>query len=104
LESLGHVDATLRLLDPIRRHRRPSKRISKRIRLFRQGELSRLILSVMPNANSPIKTHAIVAAVIKAGGHGPGVKSAMMPRARGNLNYLHRRPKGRQQRLWKSTR
>jgi hypothetical protein len=82
----------------------PSKRISKRIRLFRQGELSRLILSVMPNANSPIKTHAIVAAVIKAGGHGPGVKSAMMPRARGNLNYLHRRPKGRQQRLWKSTR
>jgi hypothetical protein len=71
----------------------PSKRIPKRIRLFRQGELGRLILSVMRNANRPIGTHAIVAAVIKAGGHGPGARSAMMPRVRGNLAYLHRREK-----------
>jgi hypothetical protein len=71
----------------------PSKRIVKRIRLFRQGELGRLILSVMRNANSPIGTHAIVTAIIKAGGHGPGARSAVMPRVRENLAYLHRREK-----------
>jgi hypothetical protein len=52
-----------------------------------------LILSVMRNANSPIGTHAIVAAIIKAGGHGPGARSAIMRRVRGNLAYLHRREK-----------
>jgi hypothetical protein len=93
-ESLGHVDATLRLLDPaVDIDALPSKRIVKRIRLFRQGELGRLILGVMRNANSPIGTHAIVAAIIKAGGHGPGARSAVMPRVRGNLAYLNRRQK-----------
>ncbi len=37
-EALGHVDATLRLLDPsIEINAIPNKRIVKRIRLFRQG-------------------------------------------------------------------
>ena len=93
-DSLAHVDATLKLLDPsydadtIR-----PRRIVQRIRLFRQGELGRLIVGVMRDADGPISTHSIVAAILKAGGHGSGARSAVMPRVRGNLAYLHRREK-----------
>ena len=70
-EALGHVDATLRLLDPtIEIEAIPSKRIVKRIKLFRQGELGRLILKVLREANGPIGTAAIVSGVLAAGGMG----------------------------------
>jgi hypothetical protein len=44
-DSLGHVDATLRFLDPsIDPKVIPNKRHPRRVKLFRQGELGRLIL------------------------------------------------------------
>jgi len=94
-DSLGHVDATLRLLDPsIRPDRIPNKRIVKRIRLFRQGELGCLILDAIRRADGqPISTADIVASVIAAGGHDMSVKSTVGPRVRGNLAYLQRRGK-----------
>jgi hypothetical protein len=93
-EALGHVDATLRLLDPsVDIDAIPNKRIVKRIKLFRQGELGRMIVGVLREAHGPIGTHAIVAAILKVGGHGPSARPAMMPRVRGNLAYLHRRRK-----------
>ena len=52
-----------------------------------------MIVGVLREAREPIGTHAIVAAIIKAGGHGPGARSAVMPRVRGNLAYLQRRGK-----------
>jgi hypothetical protein len=53
-ESLGHVDATLRLLDPaVDIDAIPNRRTVKRIRLFRQGGLGRLILGVLRDANGP---------------------------------------------------
>ena len=47
-EAMVHVDATLRLLDPSPEPEAiPNKRPPKRIKLFRQGELGRLILDVL---------------------------------------------------------
>lgn len=91
-EALGHVDATLRLLDPtVDINAIPNKRIVKRIKLFRQGELGRLILKVLREANGPVSTAAIVSGVLAAGGHGDRAKPTMAPRVRGNLAYQERR-------------
>ena len=91
-ESLGHVDATLRLLDPsIAIDAIPNKRTVKRIRLFRQGELGRLILGALRDANGPVSTAQIVKAILAAGGHGQSAKSAVAPRVRGSLAYQERR-------------
>ena len=91
-ESLGHVDATLRLLDPsIAIDAIPNKRTVKRIRLFRQGELGRLVLGTLRDANGPVSTAQIVKAILAAGGHGQSAKSAVAPRVRGNLAYQERR-------------
>ena len=57
-EALGHVDATLRLLDPsIDIDQIPNKRLTRRIKLFRQGELGGLIVGVLRESDT-------------AGGHG----------------------------------
>jgi hypothetical protein len=93
-EALGHVDATLRLLDPsVDIEAIPNKRIVRRIKLFRQGELGRLILGALRDAEAPLSTQAITSEIIAAGGHGESSRPALMPRVRGNLAYLHRREK-----------
>lgn len=92
--SLGHVDATLKLLDPgYDAGTVKPRRIPKRVRLFRQGELGRLILGVLRDADGELSTGEIVSAIIKAGGHGEGARKAMGQRARANLAYLLRREK-----------
>ncbi len=40
-----------------------------------------------------LSTQAITTAILKAGVHGPSARSAVMPRVRGNLAYLHNREK-----------
>ena len=76
-ESLGHVDATLRLLDPsVDIDAIPNKRIRKRIKLFRQGELGRMILGVLREANGAVSTAALVSGVLDAAvtGSQPGAR------------------------------
>ena len=91
-EALIHVDATLRILDPalvpdeIRNKKPPSH-----VKLFRQGELGRLILDALRNAKADIPTADIVTAILKVGGHGEEARPAIWPRVRGNLAYLERR-------------
>lgn len=93
-EALGHVDATLRLLDPsVDIDAIPSKRIVKRIKLFRQGELGRLIVGVLRDADTPISTQAITTAILRAGGHKESARRTMSGRVRGNLAYLARNRK-----------
>jgi hypothetical protein len=93
-ESLVHVDACLRLLDPATEPESlPLKRVPKHIKLFRQGELGRLILDVLRNAGTPVSTQEITGAILEAGGHGETARPSVMPRVRGNLAYLHRRQK-----------
>lgn len=92
-DSLIHVDATLRLLDPsIETSAIKPKRIVKRIKLFRQGQLGRLILDAIRTAGGqPIATYDIVSSIIAAGGHGEEARRTVAPRVRGNLAYLRRR-------------
>ena len=93
-ESLGHVDATLRLLDPAYDAGTVKpRRIPQRIRLFRQGELGRLILGALRDGGGELSTAQIVASVITAGGHGDGARAAMGQCVRANLSYLERRGK-----------
>ena len=64
-DSLGHVDATLRLLDPsIDTKEIPNKRYPKRVKLFRQGELGRMILGVLRDGDGEsLSTTTIVGSV-----------------------------------------
>lgn len=95
-ESLVHVDATLRLLDDsIDLDAIPTKRPIKNITLFRQGELGRLILGCLREADGPLATAEIVSAILAAGGHGESARRAVGGRVRGNLAYLERRGKVR---------
>ncbi len=93
-ESLVHVDATLRMLDPSAEPDSiPSKRLPKRIKLFRQGELGRLILDILRQASKPVSTVDVVTAMLRAGGHGEEARRTVASRVRGNLAYLHSRRK-----------
>ena len=89
---MGHVDATLRLLDPsVEIDAIPNKRLPRRIKLFRQGELGRMILKVLREANGPVSTAAIVSGVLAAGGHEQAARPTMAPHVRGDLAYQERR-------------
>jgi len=94
-ESLVHVDATLRLLDDsIDIDAIPNKRLPRRVKLFGQGELGRMILSCFREAEGrPLATAEIVSAILAAGGHGEPARRAVGGRVRGNLAYLERRGK-----------
>jgi len=93
-EALVHVDATLRLLDEsIDIDAIPNKRPPRWVKLFRQGELGRMILDALRNADRPLATAEIVTALLEAGGHGDSARRAVGGRVRGNLAYLERRGK-----------
>jgi hypothetical protein len=97
-DSLVHVDATLRLLDPDSNPEKiPNKRQVKRIRLFRQGELSRLILDAIRTRGGSATVPEIVGHLLAAGGHGAGARPAVAGRVRGNLAYAERRGKVRKE-------
>jgi hypothetical protein len=87
-EQIRHVDASLQLLDPqLFPDLIPAKRPQKRIKLFRQGELGRLVTDALRRAGKPVGVRALVTAVLAAGGHGEAARPALAPRVRGNLAY-----------------
>lgn len=90
-KALDHVDACLTLFEPgFDVSAIGAKRPRQRVKLFRQGELGRLILDTLRRAEKPLGTHQIVSAFLTAGGHGEAARSAMTPRVRGNLAYLEK--------------
>lgn len=90
-ELLVHVDATLRLLDPTMDiDAIPNKRPPQRIKLFRQGELGRMIIDAIRRAGGEVSLRDIVTALLAAGGHGEDARPTVSPRVRGNLAYLTR--------------
>ena len=90
-EALGHVDATLRLLDPsIDIDQIPNKRLRKRIKLFRQGELGRSVVGMLCKSTPLIGTQDITSAILAAGGHGESAKPSLISRVQ----------KGSQDRPW----
>lgn len=93
-DQLGHVDATLAIFDPnYREGSIPAKKPYRHVKLFKQGELGRLILDSLRRAGRPISTADVVSAVITAGHQSEATKPTMTPRVRGNLCYLEKRGK-----------
>ena len=87
-EQIRHVDASLQLLDPqLFPDLIPAKRPQKRIKLFRQGELGRLVTDALRRAGKPLGTHQIVTALLEAGSYSESARVALTPRVRGNLAY-----------------
>ncbi len=60
------------------------------MKLFRQGELGRLIVDALRRAGKPVGTHAIASALLDAGGYGESARPSLTPRVRGNLAYLEK--------------
>ena len=69
----------------------PWWRPRKRTKLFSQGELGRMILGTLREADQALSTAQIVTAILKEGGHGNAARPTMAPRVRGNLAYQERR-------------
>lgn len=90
-EQLTHLDATLRVLDPSYRADTIAPKRLRRVKLFGNGELNRLIIDALRRANGkPLSTPAIADAIIAAKGYGKEAKHALIRRARANLSYLLR--------------
>jgi hypothetical protein len=93
-QQLDHVDACLTIFEPgFDVEAIGKKLVRRRVKLFRQGELGRLIVDALRRAGKPLGTHEIVTALLKEGGHGESARSAMAPRVRGNLAYLEKAKK-----------
>lgn len=92
-ESLVHVDATLLILNPDANPEAiPNKRPTRRVKLFRQGELGRMILDALRQGSGDgCSAREIVDYMLRAGGHGEDARRAVAARVRGNLSYLMRR-------------
>lgn len=92
-EMLIHVDATLKILDPsIEVDAIPNKRPPQRIKLFRQGELGRMIIDAMRRSGpDPVSVAQITSVLLDMGGHGEGARPTVAARVRSNLAYLRRR-------------
>jgi hypothetical protein len=87
-QQLDHVDACLTIFEPgFDIDAIGKKLVRRRVKLFRQGELGRLIVDALRRAGKPLGTHEIVTALLEAGGHGESARSALTPRVRGNLAY-----------------
>jgi hypothetical protein len=67
----------------------PAKRTIKHVRLFKQGELGRLILDTFREAGgAPLSCPEITAAVMRKAGFDPDVRQTVKDRVRLNLNYM----------------
>ena len=88
-DSLIHVDGTLRLFDP---DGNPTsikpKRQYKRVKLFGQGKLNRLILDALRKAEKPLRTQELIDAIAAEVDFGPDAANGLKGRVRSNLLYL----------------
>jgi hypothetical protein len=91
VSQLDHVDACLTIFEPSGDPAAiPAKMVRKRVKLFRQGELGRLIVDALRRAGKPVGTHGITSALLEAGGYGESARPSLTPRVRGNMAYLEK--------------
>ena len=92
--ELASLDATIALFDPTYRIGTiKPKRTHRRAKLFKLGELGRLIIDALRRAETPQDTGQVVAAVTAASGQGTANEALMVATVRSNLAYLARRGK-----------
>jgi hypothetical protein len=91
VSQLDHVDACLNIFEPgFDPDKIGVKRPRKRIKLFRQGELSRHILNALRQAEGTLSTADVVSHVLAALGCAEAARPALAPRVRTNLQYLEK--------------
>ena len=94
-KELSNLDATIALFEPSYKigSIKP-KRLHKRSKLFKMGELGRLCVDALRRADGvPMATREIVAAVSAAIGQGKASEAVLQASVRSNLDYLARRGK-----------
>ena len=94
-KELANLDATIVLFEPTYKigSIKP-KRLHKRSKLFKLGELGRLCIDTLRRAEgNPLSTRDIVAAVSLAIGQGKASEAVLRASVRSNLDYLARRGK-----------
>ena len=80
----------LRELDPsYRANTLPPERL-RRVKLFGNGELNRLIADALRRAEKPLASGDIAEAIVEAKGYGRESIHALTRRVRANLSYLLR--------------
>src|SRR3954451_8705328 len=88
--QLTHLDAVLRELDPsYRADSVPPKRL-RRVKLFGNGELNRLIADALRRAEKPLSSSDIAESIVETKGFGRPSIHALTRRVRANLSYLLR--------------
>jgi hypothetical protein len=84
---MAHIDGTLRLFDQeIEPDSIAPKKPYRRVKLFAQGELNRLIFHAMRKGGKPMSTPEIDRAIVEELGHGEEAQSGMIRRVRANLS------------------
>ncbi len=94
-KELANLDATIALFEPSYKigSIKP-KRTQKRSKLFKLGELGRLIIDALRRADGvPMSTRDVVAAVSVAIGQGKTSEVVLAASVRSNLAYMTRRGK-----------
>jgi hypothetical protein len=93
--NLAHVDATIRLFAPgLDPDTIPAKRTYRRTRYFAKGELSRRCLDILRDAQGPLATAEIAAAIMADKGslaNDPALVAAIAERVQGLLRNLRKR-------------
>jgi hypothetical protein len=89
-EQLSHLDATLRIPDPSYRADTIPPTRRRRVKLFGNGELNRLIADALRRAEKPLASSDIADAIVEAKGYGRESIHALTRRVRANLSYLLR--------------
>lgn len=94
-KELANLDATIALFEPSYKigSIKP-KRLHKRSKLFKLGELGRLCIDALRRAEGvPMATREIVAAVSVSIGQGKASEAVLAATVRSNLTYMARRGK-----------
>jgi hypothetical protein len=89
------ANATSELSGPVRPYRAdtsPPKKL-RRVKLFGNRELNRLIADALWRAEKPLASHDIADAICEAKGYGRESIHALTRRVRANLSYLLRNKK-----------
>jgi hypothetical protein len=89
-KQLAELDAALRILDPSSRADTISPKRLRRVKLFGNGELNRLIADALRRAEKPLGSADIADAIVEAKGCGRESIHALTRRVRANLSYLLR--------------
>ena len=87
-EAMSHVDGVLRLFDPEADPKAIKAKPYRRVKLFGQGKLNRMILDALRATGRPMSTAEVTAAVGAAQGFGEAAAKGLRNRVRANLFYL----------------